>query len=238
MPGGAKFPTNDVVENAGNGQGTVLGDAQPFGDDCSNRDQVQLSADNKNIGDLLNTKNVTWGYFQGGFKPTSTKPDGTAVCGGSHNVGNALGGTGKSGQLPLGTKADYIPHHEPFQYYPSTANPHHLAPGSVDKIGQTDSANHQYDLTDFWASRRTPSPTSSITRKRIRPRSSGSSRTTGAPAASVTIRSTPAPACWTTCSTLPGTRSRRWYSTRRPEIRCRCSVTGVRGGRDACPSDA
>jgi len=52
MPGGAKFPTGDVVENAGNGQGTVISDPQPFGDDCSSRDQVQLSADSKNIGDL------------------------------------------------------------------------------------------------------------------------------------------------------------------------------------------
>ena len=87
----------------------MIGDPQPFGDDRSNRDQVQLSADNKNIGDLLSAKNVTWGYFEGGFKPTSTKPDGTAVCGASHNVGAMLGGTGKSGGQPLGTKDDYIP---------------------------------------------------------------------------------------------------------------------------------
>jgi len=151
MPGGQPFPAGDVVENAGNGQGTLISDAQPFGDDCSNRDQVQLSTDNKNIGDLLNAKSVTWGYFQGGFKPTATKPDGTAVCGATHNVGLSLGGTGKSGPMPLGTKDDYIPHHEPFQYYSSTANPHHLPPGSVDKTGQTDRANHQYDLSDFWA---------------------------------------------------------------------------------------
>ena len=25
----------------------------------------------KNIGDLLNAKHVTWGWFQGGFAPTS-----------------------------------------------------------------------------------------------------------------------------------------------------------------------
>ena len=25
----------------------------------------------KNIGDLLNQKGVTWGWFQGGFKPTA-----------------------------------------------------------------------------------------------------------------------------------------------------------------------
>lgn len=44
---------------------------------------------------------------------------------------------------------DYNPHHEPFQYYASTANPHHLAPSSADMIGKTDQANHQYDVEDF-----------------------------------------------------------------------------------------
>jgi phospholipase C len=47
------------------------------------------------------------------------------------------------------TVTDYIPHHEPFQYFTSTANPHHLAPISVANIGNTDKANHQYDLSDF-----------------------------------------------------------------------------------------
>ncbi|WP_163804200.1 phospholipase C [Mycolicibacterium anyangense] len=144
MPGGKAFPADQVIED------TLIGDSQPFGDDCSSRDQVQLSSTNKNIGDLLNAKNITWGYFQGGFRPTSTKPDGTAVCGAQHNVGVAVGGTGTSGAKPFGTKGDYIPHHEPFQYYPSTANPHHLPPESADGIGHTDRANHQYDLADFW----------------------------------------------------------------------------------------
>jgi phospholipase C len=53
--------------------------------------------------------------------------------------------------LPFGTKPDYVPHHEPFQYYPSTANPHHLPPSAIEKIGRCDQANHQYDLSDFWA---------------------------------------------------------------------------------------
>jgi phospholipase C len=44
---------------------------------------------------------------------------------------------------------DYSPHHEPFQYYKSTSNPHHLAPSSDAMIGQTDQANHQYDLSSF-----------------------------------------------------------------------------------------
>jgi phospholipase C len=46
---------------------------------------------------------------------------------------------------------DYIPHHQPFQYYASTANPHHMPPTSVAMIGLSDQANHQYDLADFFA---------------------------------------------------------------------------------------
>jgi Phosphoesterase family len=42
------------------------------------------------------------------------------------------------------------PHHEPFEYYPQSSNRHHPPPSSVARIGQTDRANHQYDLTDFW----------------------------------------------------------------------------------------
>jgi phospholipase C len=49
-----------------------------------------------------------------------------------------------------------VPHHEPFQYYASTANPHHLAPASLADVGidtaspgKFDRANHQYDMTTF-----------------------------------------------------------------------------------------
>jgi phospholipase C len=115
---------------------TVIGDPQPAFDDCSTRETVQMSG--KNIGDLLNSKGIRWGWFQGGFRPTSVN-NGKAVCGASH-----IGSNGKP-------KGDYIPHHEPFQYYQSTANPHHLPPSSVAMIGLTDQANHQYDLSDFWA---------------------------------------------------------------------------------------
>jgi phospholipase C len=45
---------------------------------------------------------------------------------------------------------DYSPHREPFQYYPSTANPKHLRPSSTEAIGKSvDKTNHQYDLNDF-----------------------------------------------------------------------------------------
>ena len=82
-----------------------------------------------NVGNLLNNKNVSWGFFQGGF----------ADCKASH-----IGSNGNP-------KGDYIPHHEPFQYYPSTANPTHARPASVSEIGHDGPANHQYDMIDFWA---------------------------------------------------------------------------------------
>jgi phospholipase C len=118
-------------------QGTVIGDADPQYDDCSDAKGGLLAMSGRNVGDLLNAKNITWGWFQGGFRPTEIR-DGRAVCGAkSANVAGAV--------VP-----DYSPHHEPFEYFPRTANPHHLPPTSIDLIGQTDQANHQYDLADFF----------------------------------------------------------------------------------------
>ena len=51
--------------------------------------------------------------------------------------------------MPASLQADYSPHHQPFQYYASTANLQHLRPTTVAAIGTTDQANHQYDTHDF-----------------------------------------------------------------------------------------
>jgi phospholipase C len=114
--------------------GTVIGDPNPLYDDCSSGTTVSMSG--QNVGDLLNAKSITWGWFQGGFDPSSVALDGTASCATSHK--NIAG---------KGSK-DYVPHHEPFQYYASTSNPHHLPPTST--IGKSDQANHQYSLDSFW----------------------------------------------------------------------------------------
>jgi phospholipase C len=119
--------------------GTVIGDPRPLAslDDCTIATAAKTGMTGTNVGDLLNARGVTWGWFQGGFAPSSVV-NGTAVCASKHqNIAGA-------------TVTDYIPHHEPFQYYTSTANPHHLPPSSTAMIGQTDQANHQYDLSDFW----------------------------------------------------------------------------------------
>ena len=133
--------TSDTPNVAGNvANGTVIGDPRPPAalDDCTVATAAKAQMTGANVGDLLNQQGITWGWFQGGFKPSSVVA-GTAVCATTHqNIAGA-------------TVTDYIPHHEPFQYFASTANPHHLPPSSVAMIGQTDQANHQYDLSDFWA---------------------------------------------------------------------------------------
>jgi phospholipase C len=125
------FLAADVVNS------TIIGDADPAFDDCSSTQFDTAKMTGPNVGDLLNAAGITWGWFQGGFKPSSVA-GAKAVCGSSHtNIAGA-------------TVGDYSAHHEPFQYYASTSNPHHLPPTSVQSIGFTDQANHQYDLSDFW----------------------------------------------------------------------------------------
>ncbi|WP_405521827.1 alkaline phosphatase family protein [Streptomyces canus] len=134
-----------VLSPDAKGVGTVINDPDPAYDDCSGKDHTSTNAlaamQGKNIGDLLNAKGVSWGWFQGGFRP-STAWDGKsgdyAKCGGAThtNVGGAA-------------VVDYSPHHSPFQYYKSTSNPHHLAPKNIAEIGHNGRANHNYDLMDF-----------------------------------------------------------------------------------------
>jgi len=133
----ASAPTPAVVN------GTVIstgGEAAKY-EDCSSPTTPKLAMSGRTVGDLLSAKGVSWGWFSGGFRPSSRAADGTAVCGSAHaNI---------AGQL----QTDYYNGGwvDPFQYYQSTANPHHLAPTSVAEIGHAGQANHQYDLADFWA---------------------------------------------------------------------------------------
>jgi len=120
--------TSYVIRN-----GSVIANLDSALEDCRSAPvkgqpvaSVQMTG--HNVGDLLNQKGITWGWFYGDFtaQPGSTPTH--AVC-----IGQ------------------YDEHYDPFQYYPSTANPHHLPPSSMALIGRQDQANHQYDLNAFAA---------------------------------------------------------------------------------------
>ncbi len=121
--------------------GTLYGDIDPYYDECSDSNHTSTNPlavmTGENIGDLLNARHVTWGWFQGGFTPTSTDSGGAVCAAESENIaGSAL--------------REYTPHWEPFQYNATTANPAHLPPSSEAAIGRTDQASHQYDVSDFF----------------------------------------------------------------------------------------
>jgi phospholipase C len=121
--------------------GTFYGDIDPYYDECSDSNHTSTNPEGvltgENIGELLNARHITWGWFQGGFAPTSQNSGG-AVCGAeSTNI--------------AGTELqEYTPHWDPFQFYAATSNPAHLPPSSEAAIGRTDQANHLYDLSDFF----------------------------------------------------------------------------------------
>jgi phospholipase C len=139
--------TGSYYVNDGQGGFTLINDVDPANDTCSSTtDTALLNA--KNIGDLLNAQNISWGGFMGGFNLTTVNSNGTTGCKRSTLspvVGQAT--------------ADYIPHHNWFQYFASTANPTHARPSSAAVIGLSleadgktpEPANHQYDTDDFFA---------------------------------------------------------------------------------------
>ncbi|MDE2515388.1 MAG: alkaline phosphatase family protein, partial [Rhodospirillales bacterium] len=123
----------------------MINDVDPAYDTCSNpKDQVMMEG--KNIGDLLNAGRISWGGFMGGFDLGVKNPNGTEGC--KRTTYSEV----VHAKIP-----DYIPHHNWFQYYASTANPTHARPKaladigySTDHDGKPDPANHQYGLADFY----------------------------------------------------------------------------------------
>jgi phospholipase C len=160
--------TNGAVAEGGTTtnivDGTLNGDAEPYFDECSNASTplssttlpgsgalapggVTAELTGQNIGNLLNDKGLTWGWFQGGFTPSEFSSTGRPICG-TQTDGNTAGIHDNIGGAPV---ADYSEHHEPFQYYQSTSNPTHLSPADVAQVGTSapSGVNHQYDLTWF-----------------------------------------------------------------------------------------
>ncbi|WP_133646428.1 phospholipase C [Paraburkholderia flava] len=133
--------------NDGQGGLTMINDVDPANDTCSSTTDTAMMT-GKNIGDLLNTQKITWGGFMGGFNLSTTNSNGTTACKRS-TIATAVNAA----------VADYVPHHNWFQYYTSTANPAHTRPSATAAIGQSleadgktpEPANHQYDTDDFFA---------------------------------------------------------------------------------------
>jgi phospholipase C len=131
----------------GNGfTATIVDDADGFWDVCSDGSKT-AALGGRNVGDLLNDAKVPWGWFQGGFAV-----DASGECTSEHYkeaycvaIDSSLQAECES-QLIL----DYVPHYNVFQMFQSTANPQHLPPTSVGKVGYQDQANHLYDLSWFW----------------------------------------------------------------------------------------
>ena len=151
-----KTASGNVIPD-GVGGVSLIGDLDPTTDVCSIAAEKATSnaqtgptamMSSKNIGDLLNAGNITWGGFMGGFNLATVNDNGTTGCARS-TWSDVLGKA-----VP-----DYVQHHAWFQYYPSTANPTHQRPSSVAVIGSTDPqfdntatpVHHQYDTDDFFA---------------------------------------------------------------------------------------
>ncbi len=158
---GKKLDNCSVEKDTGNGKkrtipavagGTMISNVDPEYDVCSGAKPAASTATaatptaignaiapkigykiemkGQNIGDLLTKNHISWGWFSGGFKLPTT--------GGCDNREEHSG------------LKDYYPDVAPFQYYAQTSNKDHKLPTA--KIGDTDQANHQYGLSDFWKS--------------------------------------------------------------------------------------
>jgi phospholipase C len=110
--------------------GSIIANVEAGVDDCvTSATGTPVTMTGLNVGDLLNAKGVTWGWFYGDFPQSPNNQP-----------------------LPFSScPSTYNSHYDPFQYYASTSNRHHLPPSSIAAIGTAaDQANHQYSLTDFW----------------------------------------------------------------------------------------
>jgi phospholipase C len=106
-----------VLASDGNGEFTLINDAPPIGDICSKTTQASVSTSGTNIGDLLTTAGISWGWFEGAFNLSLTNANGTTGC--RRSTVSAITGV---------QFEDYLPITEQFQFYPSrrTCNTHDL----------------------------------------------------------------------------------------------------------------
>ena len=123
--------------------GTLVDDVDPFWDVCSEeRNTVALTG--RNIGDLLTDAVDSLGLVSRRLHALARRHMRDSHPRIAYDLAVGIDPATDPERL-----IDYVPHHNPFQYFPSTANPRHLPPISLATVGHTDQANHLYDLTWF-----------------------------------------------------------------------------------------
>ena len=108
---------------------------------CSTTTGALVQFGGQNVGDLLNDKGITWGFFEGGFNLTTKNPNGTTGCARSH--------TSTDHQISQGRLHPASPAVPVLQINrePDAPAPHFV---EHDRLAG-DQANHQYDIDDFFA---------------------------------------------------------------------------------------
>jgi phospholipase C len=127
----AAITTGSVVN------GTMIMNVEAGVDDCivaSGTSTIPVIMTGTNIGDLLNSAGISWGWFYGDFPESGSST--TAIT------------STQCGTTPSGSS--YNSHYAPFMYYETTSNQHHFSPSSPAAIGTSaDPANHTYSLVDL-----------------------------------------------------------------------------------------
>jgi phospholipase C len=126
---GQTHTTSVMTINNKVANGSIIANVEAGFDDCvttTTGTPVQMTG--KNIGDLLNGQGISWGWFYAEFPQSIVQPFPLTACPSTYNS-----------------------HYDPFQYYKSTSNVHHMPPSSASVIGTAmDQANHNYTVNDFW----------------------------------------------------------------------------------------
>jgi phospholipase C len=106
-----------ALTNGGNGSSTVIANADPIGDVCGTTTKEELTMPVRIPGTALLPRASPGVGVLGGFDLSIVNPHGTTGCNRSSTSPYA-GATG----------SDYGMYYDPFQFYPSTANPRTCGP--------------------------------------------------------------------------------------------------------------
>ncbi len=114
------IPPNETSTNDGHRivNGILIANKEPAFYDCSNHSFSVMGMEGKNIGDLLNSKNISWGWFSSGFTPSIKSTNGQWHC--TYSGIQSFNIFKGNNNTPID---NFYPDVEPFQFYNNTSNP-------------------------------------------------------------------------------------------------------------------